>query len=95
VATIGILSQRSRHQAELLTIQLQTALTSRVVIEQAKGALAERLRITVDQAFELLRTHARSQNLHLSDLAREVAQGGTLGELRRSPKPSGLVKPNA
>ena len=75
VATIGILAQRNIHQAELLTIQLQTALHSRVTIEQAKGMLAERLRISVDDAFNLLRQHARSHNLRLSDLARDVAQG--------------------
>jgi hypothetical protein len=77
VATIGILAQRNIHQAELLTIQLQTALHSRVTIEQAKGMLAERLQISVDEAFNLLRQHARSNNLRLSDLAREVAQGST------------------
>ena len=75
VATIGILAQRNIHQSELLTIQLQTALHSRVTIEQAKGMLAERLQISVDEAFDLLRRHARSHNLRLSDLARDVAQG--------------------
>lgn len=77
VATIGILAQRNIHQAELLTIQLQTALHSRVTIEQAKGMLAERLQISVDEAFNLLRQHARSRNLRLSDLARDVALGST------------------
>lgn len=75
IATIGILAQRNIHQAELLTIQLQTALHSRVTIEQAKGMLAERLHISVDEAFNLLRRHARSNNLRLSDLARDVAEG--------------------
>ena len=75
VATIGILAQRNIHQAELLTIQLQTALHSRVTIEQAKGMLAERRQISVDDAFNLLRQYARSHNLRLSDLARDVAQG--------------------
>jgi AmiR/NasT family two-component response regulator len=45
-----------------------------VTIEQAKGVLAERRRISVDEAFEVLRSHARSHNLHLSDLAKDVAQ---------------------
>lgn len=75
VATIGILAQRNIHQAELLTTQLQSALHSRVAIEQAKGMLAERLGISVDEAFDLLRRHARSHNLRLSDLAMEVATG--------------------
>ena len=77
VATIGILAQRSLHQAELLAEQLQSALNSRIVIEQAKGVLAERRQINVDQAFTLLREHARNHNLRLSDVAREVAEGST------------------
>jgi transcriptional regulator with GAF, ATPase, and Fis domain len=75
VATIGILAQRSLHQAELLAAQLQSALNSRIVIEQAKGVLSERRRISVDEAFTLLREHARNNNLRLSDAARDVAQG--------------------
>jgi transcriptional regulator with GAF, ATPase, and Fis domain len=77
VATIGILAQRSIHQAELLAAQLQNALNSRVTIEQAKGVLAERRRISVDQAFTLLRSYARDHNLRLSDVARDVANGST------------------
>jgi transcriptional regulator with GAF, ATPase, and Fis domain len=77
VATIGILAQRSLHQAELLAEQLQSALNSRIVIEQAKGVLAERRRISVDEAFTLLREHARKSNLRLSDVARDVAEGST------------------
>jgi hypothetical protein len=85
VATIGILSQRSVAQAELLAVQLQNALTSRVVIEQAKGVLAERRRVGVDEAFILLRDHARRNNLRLSDLARAVAEGSPAArELLRS-----------
>ena len=75
VATIGILAQRGIHQADLLSAQLQNALTSRVIIEQAKGVLAERHRITVDEAFARLRGQARATNRHLSELAREVAEG--------------------
>lgn len=82
VATIGILAQRGLHQAELLAAQLQGALTSRIVIEQAKGVLAERRAIDVDEAFELLRGYARRRNLRLSDVAREVAEGSaTASEL--------------
>ena len=75
VATIGILAQRSVHQSGLLAAQLQQALNSRVAIEQAKGVLAERRGIGVDEAFVLLRRYARDHNLHLSDLARQVADG--------------------
>jgi len=87
VATIGILAQRSAQQAELLTTQLQQALDSRVTIEQAKGVLAERRQITVDAAFALLRAYARNNNLHLSDLARQVADGSsTATELLSGPQ---------
>jgi GAF domain-containing protein len=84
VATIGILAQRGMHQAELLTTQLQNALNSRVIIEQAKGVLAERRRISIDAAFTVLRDYARNHNLRLSDLARQVADGsGSAPELLR------------
>ncbi|HTJ72489.1 MAG TPA: GAF and ANTAR domain-containing protein [Actinospica sp.] len=87
VATIGILAQRSVRQSELLAAQLQQALNSRVGIEQAKGVLAERRQITVDEAFTLLRSHARDHNLHLSDLARQVADGSsTAAELLSGPQ---------
>lgn len=55
-------------------IQLQTALESRVAIEQAKGMLAERLGITVDEAFELLRSAARKNGTKLHGLAEEVVR---------------------
>nr|WP_051450416.1 ANTAR domain-containing protein [Actinospica robiniae] len=78
MATIGILAQRSREQADLVTTQLQTALNSRISIEQAKGVIAERHRIKLDEAFTILRRHARDNNLRMSDLARDVANGSPL-----------------
>jgi AmiR/NasT family two-component response regulator len=54
------------------TEQLQRALDSRIVIEQAKGVLAERLALPTDDAFELLRRAARSTQVRLHDLAAEV-----------------------
>jgi transcriptional regulator with GAF, ATPase, and Fis domain len=75
VATVGILAQRSLMHAELLATQLQNALNSRVAIEQAKGVLAERRGISVEEGFTLLRAHARTDNVRLSDLARAVADG--------------------
>lgn len=75
VATVAILAHSSFRHADLLAEQLQYALTSRIAIEQAKGVLAERRGISVDEAFTLLRGHARSRNVRLSDLARAVANG--------------------
>ena len=54
---------------------LQTALNSRVVIEQAKGVIAERRQVDMDQSFALLRGTARTSNRRLSDLARAVVDG--------------------
>jgi hypothetical protein len=75
MATIGLLQQRAIHHRDLLAGHLQTALNSRVVIEQAKGILAERLQVDVDQAFVLLRRGARSHNRRLSDLAYAIVAG--------------------
>ena len=62
-------------RSDTLNEQLQTALNSRVIIEQAKGKLAERLGIDMDQAFTILRDHARNRNQRLSDLARAFVDG--------------------
>ena len=75
VATVGLLHERSMRHSDILNEQLQTALTSRVIIEQAKGKLAERLGVDVNQAFTLLRDHARNNNQRLSDLARAFVDG--------------------
>jgi GAF domain-containing protein len=75
VATIGLLQQRAIHRRDAMTEQLQTALNSRVLIEQAKGVLAERLRMGVDEAFHTLRDAARGQNRPLSELALAIVDG--------------------
>jgi transcriptional regulator with GAF, ATPase, and Fis domain len=75
MATVAILAHRSMLHADLLAEQLQNALTSRIAVEQAKGVLAERLGLTVDEAFVTLRSHARSRHLRLSELALDVANG--------------------
>ena len=77
VATIGILQERAIHQQELVASQLQVALNSRVVIEQAKGILAERLRVTPDEAFLLLRRYARDHNHRLTELSGDVICGAS------------------
>jgi GAF domain-containing protein len=72
IATIGILQQRTLHRSSLLAENLQRALNTRIVIEQAKGVLSERGHLPMDQTFDLLRSYARSNHLKLSELAHSV-----------------------
>ncbi|MCU1396190.1 MAG: hypothetical protein JWM34_4618 [Ilumatobacteraceae bacterium] len=69
IATIGVLQERTISRSQSMASGLQTALTSRIQIEQAKGILAERVRISIDEAFDRLRTHARQNRLRLTDVA--------------------------
>jgi GAF domain-containing protein len=73
VATIGILSERAIHDAQVLNVQLQTALNSRVIIEQAKGVIAHQGQISMDAAFARLRHYARDNNERLIEVARRTA----------------------
>ncbi|MEX2324016.1 MAG: GAF and ANTAR domain-containing protein [Acidimicrobiia bacterium] len=75
VASIAILQDQMVRQSGIRAGQLQHALDSRVAIEQAKGMLAERAHIDMDQAFTLLRSHARSSRLHLTAVALQVVEG--------------------
>jgi GAF domain-containing protein len=72
VATIGILQQRSLNGTTLLAEQLQSALNSRVFIEQAKGVLAESGKTDMGRAFQALRSYARSSNQRLSSVAQQL-----------------------
>ncbi len=74
VAAIALIQERAARESVLLTEQLQTALNSRVVIEQAKGMLAEYLVTTVDEAFQLMRRYARANNMKLSEVAVGVVE---------------------
>jgi GAF domain-containing protein len=69
VAAIGLLQHRTISRGEALTEQLQGALNSRIIIEQAKGAVAQAHGVTVDAAFARLRAYARANNRRLSDVA--------------------------
>jgi transcriptional regulator with GAF, ATPase, and Fis domain len=75
VATIAIISHRAMRASEQLAEQLQLALSSRVAIEQAKGAVAERAQVDMATAFELLRGYARRNQQRLSDVAAAIAAG--------------------
>jgi GAF domain-containing protein len=75
VATIAILQHRAVLEAQLVNEQLTHALNSRVVIEQAKGMVAERLELDMEQSFTTLRHHARNHNLRLAELANSVING--------------------
>src|ERR1700759_845248 len=90
VATISLLHERGMRHSDILNEQLQSALNSRVIIEQAKGKLAERLGGDMDQAFALLRGRARASNRRLSDLARPFIDGTeplTTPDLGRAGRP--------
>jgi GAF domain-containing protein len=75
IATIAILQHRDTVDTHHLNQQLNEALTSRVVIEQAKGMIAERHHVSVDDAFHTLRQHARRNNHRLADVARSIVDG--------------------
>ncbi|MGH3665106.1 MAG: GAF domain-containing protein [Egibacteraceae bacterium] len=82
IATAYILNSRTLSESTRLADQLQHALNSRIVIEQAKGKLAEQLGIGVDAALQLLRAHARRKGRKLHDVAAEVVDGAL-----RLPRP--------
>jgi transcriptional regulator with GAF, ATPase, and Fis domain len=75
IATIGLLHERALHDQVILAEQLQTALHSRIVIEQAKGVLSARAGISVSDAFSRMRTHARRTGEQLTSVAESVVAG--------------------
>lgn len=74
-ATIGVLQQRAVSEQMTVSAQLQAALDSRIIIEQAKGYLAHRRDTSVEEAFSLMRHHARDHQVRLTEIARQVLQG--------------------
>ncbi|HLK95003.1 MAG TPA: GAF and ANTAR domain-containing protein [Nocardioidaceae bacterium] len=77
VATIGLLQERALRRAEVLSEQLQSALDSRVVIEQAKGAVAQLHSVSIDEAFQLMRGYARRNRTRLLEVAQAVVDDPT------------------
>jgi GAF domain-containing protein len=75
MATAYLIRESQLAETTRIAEQLQNALSSRVVIEQAKGVLSVKHQITVDEAFDRLRKHARSKNLSLRNLAQEAVDG--------------------
>ncbi len=75
MATIAILQHRAALEAQVLNEQLNYALNSRVVIEQAKGMIAERRNVDMTDSFTMLRNHARNHDLLLVQVARDVIDG--------------------
>jgi transcriptional regulator with GAF, ATPase, and Fis domain len=78
VATIGILQHRTATENKLVAENLQYALNSRVIIEQAKGVLAAHADVDMDEAFNAMREYARRHHQNLADVAREVASRGPI-----------------
>lgn len=75
IAAVALLQERTLRESHGVVAQLQGALSSRVVIEQAKGVLAERAQVSLGAAFVHLRSYARNHNRRLSDVAAHVIDG--------------------
>jgi GAF domain-containing protein len=86
LAALSIAQHRASAEAQRLTEQLSAALTSRVVIEQAKGVISERAGTDLAEAFARLRAYARNHNLLLTDVA-QAAIDGTLDPYAWAPPP--------
>jgi transcriptional regulator with GAF, ATPase, and Fis domain len=80
VATIGLLHERAMRDQVVLAEQLQTALHSRVLLEQAKGVLSARTGLDVGGAFQLMRTYARRTGQSLTAVADAVIAGSLLAD---------------
>jgi len=72
VASVALIQDSAAVDANRINAQLQHALSSRVIIEQAKGVLAQRGNLEMPEAFELLRHYARDRNMRLTDVAHQV-----------------------
>jgi GAF domain-containing protein len=86
IATIGLLQERAIHESGVVVTQLEGALSSRVLIEQAKGVIAEQEGVSMDEAFQRLRGRARNANRRLADVAQIVVS--TAGDPAAEPVPT-------
>ena len=86
LAALSIAQYRAGAEAQRLNEQLSAALTSRIVIEQAKGVISERAGVDLAEAFSRLRAYARNHNLRLTDVA-QAATDGTLNPRAWAPSP--------
>jgi GAF domain-containing protein len=76
MATAYLINASSHHQQQELNDQLTHALESRIVIEQAKGVVAESRGETVESAFERIRAHARSHSVKVRDVSEAIVRMG-------------------
>jgi GAF domain-containing protein len=88
MASIAILQHRAALEAQLVNENLSRALNDRLVIEQAKGVLAERTGCDLEDAFSLLRNHARNHNLRLVQVAHGIIDGSLRESSLDSLRPS-------
>jgi AmiR/NasT family two-component response regulator len=87
IASIGIVNYRVYAKHDTIVGQLQTALNSRVLIEQAKGVIASTDGVSIDEAFARLRRFARDRSLRISDAAERVVQARGLVNAAHSTRP--------
>ena len=92
VATIAVLQHRAVLEAQVLNEQLNFALNSRIVIEQAKGVLSERAGLNMEQSFAVLRNHARNHNLRLVDVAQDIIDNNLAPDARAARLARGAVE---
>lgn len=76
VATISILQERAVQESNVVRLQLQRALDSRIVIEQAKGVVSHQHKASMDEAFSLIRDYARNHHLPLAEVAADIVEHG-------------------
>ncbi len=90
IATIGLLHERAARDQAVVSEQLQTALHSRILIEQAKGVLSARAGTSVEAAFRLMRAHARRTGSRLTTVADGIVSGSIdTGQLQIAPRSGG------